>query len=89
MISRVNRRPSRIERDCGQGYRLRCHSAQVPVLKWLWKEHDFPPFEVRNDAVTLNGDIDYEVTILFGKGDHTDRYQQVLDGVEGDGLEED
>jgi len=52
----------------------------------MWRQHDFPLFGVRRDAVTSGGEPDAQVTVLFGRGDPIDQYQPVLDEVAGNGL---
>ena len=86
MINHVDGVRIRIRRGDDGFFFLTCHEQQVVVLSRMWRQHDFPLFGVRRDAVTSGGEPDAQVTVLFGRGDPIDQYQPVLDEVAGNGL---
>jgi len=86
VISRIDDELIRIRHDRDGRSSLTCHSLQVTVLRQLWTANDFPPFEVHNDIMTVGGELDTQVTVVFGSGDPIDQYQRTLDAVQDDGL---
>jgi hypothetical protein len=87
MDSMIDQQQIQILGNTTDGFWLTCHRSQVEILRNLWRQHDFPLFQVVSDAVTINGEEDVQVTIRLGAGDPVDQIRQVLDQIDGFGID--